>query len=449
MSDEWMRNLGFNLSSEWRVSLTTRAPFGHNYVAILISRMRGSYTLMGAVMPPDVLLNAYHNRPLTLPEGHVCEAQLPEEIGRTLEMSLREVGVFTLADKPLTGTDGLTISVESASETDVHRFQAWSPQGHHRDVLQFLIGPAGWPLAGFSSFDKLLGVEPIKRWLERSYKEPNPPRPFRPCSGEIALTHEDWDASRSWSIRIDESGVCRADGPNLAMREWALGQGIRDRILHAVDVDRLMSIRGERIGVGDYAIELSVGARSRAVSVGSLHSGDPDFSSLPHAVGENIRVLRRLFYAMQSGRTEPLNLPDLPRPVRTEGLLLRFRTHNPRVWWSIFNDGVGQAFVDADAEVAGSALCPRLVDPVTMDKLRELVGGLDVRVVDIRQGGEHDSEVILQRVVDSHLVSGRYAWTPAYNPLPAHFEAFRTGEYERVSAICGLLTQFDCADYLS
>jgi hypothetical protein len=435
MSDAWMKNLGFGLTHDWRVSLTTRAPFQYNFVSIVLSRTHGVYTLKGAVMPQDAFLAAYHNQPVTLPEGHIVEAILPDAIGRTLEESLREVGVDTLPAKPLTGTDGMTITVHVWSESGTHHFEAWSPRGHHRDVLQLMIGLTSWYLGAFSS---LPGVEPIRDWLARTYKEPSAPRPFTHCSGEIALAHEDADASQAWSMRIDELGVLRAEGSAFALREWVLGRELRDRILYALDFERIMAMRSRRLGFGDYAIELSVGARSITMLLGVGRNGAPDFSSLPRAVAASVGVLDGLRHDMRRGLSVLPYLPDLPRPVRTEGLLLRFRTHELRIWWSIFESGVIQAFVDADGEIAGSPLCPRLlISDEKLAELRALLRGIDLRVVDIRTGGENDGEVVLQCVVDGVLTTGRYAWTPHHHGHE-NDPAFRPGEFSRVLAISNL-----------
>ena len=435
MSDAWMKNLGFGLTHDWRVSLLTRAPFQYNFIAIALSRAQGVYALQAAVMPQDAFLAAYHNQSVTLPEGHIAEAILPDDIGRTLEQSLREVGVDTLPAKPLTGTDGLTITVNVWSESVTHRFEAWSPRGHHRDVLQLMIGLTGWYLGAFSS---LPGVEPIRDWLARTYKEPTAPRPFTQCSGEIALAHEDADPSRAWSMRIDESGLLRAEGSMFALREWVLGREHRDRILYGLDFERILAMRSRRRGFGDYAIELSVGARSATVLLGVGRNGAPDFSSLPQAVAESVSVLTRLRFHMEHGLSNTLYVPDLPRPVRTEGLLLRFRTQL-RIWWSIFESGVIQAFVDGDGEIAGNPLCPRLLlSDEKLAELRALLRDIDLRVVDIRTGAENDGEVVLQCVVDGVLTTGRYAWTPHHGGHE-NDPAFRPGEFSRVLAICNLI----------
>ena len=453
MSDGWMRNLlvslpgknlGFDLSEDWRVSLTTRAPFEHNFVLIVLSRTRGVYTLKGAVMPQDAFLSAYHNRPVTLPEGHIAEAILPVDIGRTLEQSLREVGVETLPNKPLTGTDGLTITVDVWSESGTHRFEAWSPKGHQRDVLRLLLGPLIWYLAGLAH---LPGVRKLEDGLKRSYGALIEPRSFRARSGEIVVSHLDQDASRAWTIHIDEAGLVRAEGRGFATQEWSLGKAIRDRILHALDLDRLFGL-GWRVGLGPYELKFSVGSRAMTVLLDTLTDGSPDFSSKPRAV-ESLDVLLSLRYEMMRTRpgVEDLALPalpDLPRPVRAEGLVLRFRTHEPRVWWSVFEDGVCQGFVDGDAAIAGSPLSPRVVPSETMHKLRALVQGLDLRVVDIG-GGENDVDLTLQREAGRGLALGRYRWTPSHHRSPAKDPGFHPGEFDRIHAIYTLIEPLGAA----
>jgi hypothetical protein len=97
-----------------------------------------------------------------------------------------------------------------------------------------------------------------------------------------------------------------------------------------------------------------------------------------------------------------------------------------------------QAFVDADGEIAGSPLCPRLlISDEKLAELRALLRGIDLRVVDIRTGGENDGEVVLQCVVDGVLTTGRYAWTPHHHGHE-NDPAFRPGEFSRVLAISNL-----------
>jgi hypothetical protein len=438
MSDAWMKNLGFDLSHDWRVSLHTRAPFEHNFVSIVLSRARGVYALKGAVMDPQAFLAAYHDRPVILSEGHVAEAILPDEIGRTLEQSLREVGVEALPHKPLTGTDGLSITVDVWSESGAHRFEAWSPEGHQRDVLRLLLGPLMGYLAGLA---RMPAVRKIEDWLKRSYGVPMEPRPFRARSGEIVLACPHRDASQSWSMRIDEDGLVRAEGAGFATRAWALNKAIRDRVLHALDLDRLFGL-GARLGLGPHELVLSVASQAMTVQLNTLTDGSADFSSMPRAAA-SLGVLLSLRDEMMRARPESAGLalptlPDLPRPVRVEGLLLRFRTHEPRVWWSVFERGVCQGFVDGDAAIAGSPLPPRVVPPDTMHKLRALVLGLELRVVDIG-GGENDVEVTLQRAVGRSLAFGRYRWTPSHHRSPARDPAFHPGEFDRIYAIYTLI----------
>lgn len=439
MSDAWMRNLGFDLADDWRVSLHTRAPFEYSYVSIVLSRARSVYTMKGAVMTQDAFLAAYHNRPVTLPEGHIAEAILPDDLGGTLEQSLREVGVDTLPHKPLTGTDGITITVDVWSESGTHHFEAWSPTGHQRDVLQLMVGPLAWHLAGLA---RMPAVRKLEDWLKVSYRMPIEPRPFRARPGDIVLAHADENASRAWSLRIDEAGLVRAEGAQFATREWLINRAIRDRILHALELDRLFGL-GSRVGLGAYALELSVGSRAMTVLLNTLKDGSPDFSSMPRAA-ESLGALLSLRYAMTrklhayERHPDLPELPDLPRPVRTEGLVLRFRTHEPRVWWSVFEDGVCQGFVDGDGAIAGSPLSPRVLPSETMHKLRDLVRGFELRIVDIG-GGENDVAVTLQREVGRGLAFGRYRWTPSHHRNPAQDPAFHPGEFDRIYAIYTLI----------
>lgn len=458
----WLRGLGLVLPGDVPVGpdglhvamLSTHARSPHLLGLWLVVPARGADAQLGLVTRTrEELLAAIRleGAPLypTATDARRATTTLPAPVAEVLVLTLREVDLATLADRPIVGSDGFssTIVLRDA-EGPVRVLESWHPRGRHLDLVSVLgtlasrcLG-AGWNLPALRA---------VREELEAADGERRAPPPSgQRAHGPIVVRRSESGGARAWTVSVgeDERASVEREGRTF---EATLPSGTHTRWAYAIDPARVRAL-GARVGHGALRLELEIDGRALALACPEGQA-EPTWQGLPPAVRADVAradALGRALEAREDDDGEALDrwlaeLPDLPPPIRTEGLLARFRMDDGRTevaggrWFSLFETGVLQRFDACALHVRGRPVGPvgvpdELMGPV----LVALEASRSVTSADLARALAYDDDdrnvtLAIQTPVEGVLVERIFSWS--YGPMAPALEPAERAALDRVYAL--------------
>jgi len=224
----------------------------------------------------------------------------------------------------------------------------------------------------------------------------------------IALDHLD---TKLWLL---PDGRVHVDG-----RDLQLDPMTTRRLFLAIEPDRLRGL-GSSVGIGDQQSTIAIGDAVLVIK----HKGDR--KSVARSVRQPIDLLVGLAEVVRGKAPYESWVKQLPIPIETENLVVRFHTFEPRNhekherdrWTSIFANGTVLKFDDASpterGKPVGGVMLP--LPPPTITRIATLVAQIPLpRSADATIEDDEDRRITMevQRLVPrtGELLHGLFAWS--------------------------------------
>ncbi len=457
----WLRGLGLNVPGD--VDL---GPEGL-HIAMLCGHARSTHLLglwlvcpapggpaeLGVVARSrDDLRNAIlsEGSPLVAPaaDRRRATASLPAPVAAVLVRTLREASLDSLRERPIEGNDGFSLTLAFRDGASPMRsIDAWRPRGHHLDILSVL----GTSCAQLEAQWNMEAFRAVRDELEAADAERRGPPPSGVrASGPIVVRREEDATGAGWTVTLteDEHATVVRGGQRW---EATLPSGTHTRVAYAIDPARVRAL-GNRVGYGAVALSLEIDGRTLPIKCPE-NKVEPDWAGLPPAVrGDVVRAhaLARALEAREDDDGEALvrwfgGLPDAPPPIRTEGLVARFRMDDGRVslppsrWFSLFETGVLQRFDASDMAIRGRPVRPFEVSEEQLKAVRIAIERCSsLSSADLEKALAYDDDdrnvrLSVQVPAADGLLSRYFAWS--YGPAAPRLEGADREALDRVYAL--------------
>jgi len=376
-------------------------------------------------------------------------ASLPGPLAAVLVQTLREASLDSLRERPIEGNDGFSLTLAFRDGASPMRsVDSWRPRGHHLDILSVLATSCSWRFEAQWNFEAFRAVRDELEAADAERRGP-PPSGAR-ASGPIVVRREEDATGAGWTVTLTEqehASVVRGG------QRWeaTLPSGTHARAAYAIDPARVRAL-GNRVGYGTIALSLEIDGRTLPIKCPE-NKAEPDWAGLPPAVrGDVVRAhaLARALEAREGDDGAALarwfgGLPDAPPPIRTEGLLARFRMDDGRVslppsrWFSLFETGVLQRFDASDVAVRGRPVAPfEVSEEATKDVRIALERCRSLSSADLEKALAYDDDdrnvrLSVQVPAADGLLSRSFAWS--YGPMAPRLEGADREALDRVYAL--------------
>jgi len=370
-------------------------------------------------------------------------------LAERLVQTLREASLDTLRARPIEGNDGFSLTlVLRDREGPMRTLDAWRPRGHHLDILSVLTTAASWKLEAQWNLQVFREVRDELEAADAERRGP-PPSGAR-ARGPIVVRREGDASGQAWTVTLSEderaSVVRRGRG-----REAPPPPGTPEPGAYAIDPVRVRAL-GNRVGYGGVALSLEIDGRTLPIKCPEAKV-EPEWAGLPPAVrGDVVRAqaLGRALEVHDDDDGQALarwfgGLPDAPPPIRTEGLLARFRMDDGRVslppsrWFSLFDTSVLQRFDASDMGVRGRPIAPVAVPEelttavrISVEACRSL-GTADLERALAYDDDDRNVRLSVQVPAADGLLSRYFAWS--YGPMAPRLEGADREALDRVYAL--------------
>lgn len=222
----------------------------------------------------------------------------------------------------------------------------------------------------------------------------------------IALDHL---GTKVW---LSPDGRVHVDG-----RDMQLDPQTTRRLFLALEPDRLRNL-GSSVGIGDQQSTISIADAVLVIK----HKGDR--KSVARSVRGTIDLLIGLAEVVRGQTPYESWVKQLPIPIETENLVVRFHTYEPRNhekherdrWTSIFANGTVLKFDDATTTLRGTPAGTMMLPPQTVTRIATLVAQIPLpRSADATIEDDEDRRITMevQRLVPrtGELLLGLFAWS--------------------------------------